>query len=230
MDVRHASTDVTALKAGIYQAQGNLEEAARFLSQVNEQTAQEDTFQFKITQLRLERNFGEAVRLLRARQGQFHFASQDARCSDQVLLAFMQRLAGETAGAKLTAEQARNTLERLCRDQPDSWTLAGYLSKAYAVLGEKDPALREANRAIVLVQGAKDRIETPRLEENLVLVQTIFGENGHAISSLTQLLQTPYESWVYPGVTTPALLRLDPFWDPLRGDPSFQKLCEEKQP
>ena len=28
---------------------------------------------------------------------------------------------------------------------------------------------------------------------------------------------------------TPALLRLDPLWDPLRGDPAFQKLCEEKQ-
>ena len=67
-------------------------------------------------------------------------------------------------------------------------------------------------------------------EENLALIQTMFGENSRAISTLTQLLQTPFDSWIYPTTITPALLRLDPLWDPLRADPAFQKLCEEKQP
>jgi hypothetical protein len=39
----------------------------------------------------------------------------------------------------------------------------------------------------------------------------------------------PYNGSVYIGPGTPALLRLDPIWDPLRADPAFQKLCEEKQ-
>jgi len=70
----------------------------------------------------------------------------------------------------------------------------------------------------------------PALEEILALIQTIFGENSRAISALTLLLQTPYQSWHYgPAPITPALLRLDPLWDPLRADPAFQKLCEEKQ-
>jgi hypothetical protein len=65
----------------------------------------------------------------------------------------------------------------------------------------------------------------------LTLIQMIFGENSQAISTLARLLQTPYYSWLY-GQTpvTPALFRLDPLWDPLRADPAFQKLCEEKQP
>ena len=64
----------------------------------------------------------------------------------------MQRLAGDTAGAKVTAEQARNTLEPLCRDQPDNAYACGdCLSQAYAALGEKDSALKEAERAIMLV-------------------------------------------------------------------------------
>jgi hypothetical protein len=57
------------------------------------------------------------------------------------------------------------------------------------------------------------------------------GENDRAISILTQLLQTPYGGWLYIAApVTPAFLRLDPLWDPLRSDPAFQKLCEEKQP
>jgi hypothetical protein len=59
----------------------------------------------------------------------------------------------------------------------------------------------------------------------------VFGEKSRAISILRQLLQTPYNSRPYgPAPVTPALLRLDPRWDPLRADPAFQKLCEEKQP
>ena len=145
-------------------------------------------------------------------------------------LAFMQRLAGDAAGAKVTAEQARKTLEPLDRDQPESYLLAAEMSLAYAALGEKDSALKEAERAIMLLPSIKDRVHGPACEENLALIQTICGENSRAISTLTQLLQTPYVSLCYdPAPITPALLRLDPFWDPLRADPAFQKLCEEKQ-
>ena len=74
-------------------------------------------------------------------------------------LALMQRLAGDAAGAKATAEQARNTLEQLFRDQPDNgFVLAARLSQAYAVMGEKDSALKAAERAILLLPRAKDRL------------------------------------------------------------------------
>jgi hypothetical protein len=59
----------------------------------------------------------------------------------------------------------------------------------------------------------------------------IIGENSRAIATLTRLLQTPYGGWLYsPTPITAALLKLDPIWDPLRADPAFQKLCQEKQP
>src|SRR4029434_7938 len=102
---------------------------------------------------------------------------------------------------------------------------------ANAALGEKDAALKEAERAIMLVPSVKDRVLGPSLEENMALIQTTVGENNRAISTLTRLLQTPYHGWVYTRTpVTRALLRLDPLWDPLRADPAFQKLCEEKQP
>ncbi len=56
----------------------------------------------------------------------------------------------------------------------------------------------------------------------------IFGEKSGVISTLARLLETSYGSYLYGPPVTPALLRLDPLWDPLRADPAFQKLCEEK--
>jgi serine/threonine-protein kinase len=217
-----------AAKAVICQAEGNLEQAARFLSEITVQTQSEFVFTVRISQLRLERNYSEAVRLLQVRQAEFHFASEIEKGINQVLLALLQHLAGDAAGAKATAEQVRNTLEPLHKDQQDNALFAAYLSLNYAVLGNKELALKEAERAVTLLPSAKDHSTGPDLEENLALIQTMFGENSHAISTLTRLLQTPYGGLFYGTLVTPALLRLDPLWDPLRSDPTFQKLCEEK--
>jgi serine/threonine-protein kinase len=231
LDIIPNDPDVTASQAGIYQAQGNLQEAAKLLSEVNAQTPSSTAFIIKITELRLERNLGEAVRLLEARLAQFRYASEIEKINNQLWLALTQRLNGDTAGANVTAAQARSMLESLCKNQPDNALLAAGLSLANAVLGEKELALKEAERAITLSPSIKDRMRGPACEEILALVETMVGENSRAISTLTRLLQTPYSSWFYGQLpVTPALLRLDPIWDPLRADPAFQKLCEEKQP
>src|SRR5206468_11289523 len=110
-----------------------------------------DACTIKIFQLRLERNYGEAIRFLRARLAQFHFDSEHDKATEQMWLALMQRLAGDMAGAKVTAEQARNLFEHLYRDQPDNAFFAANLSRVDALLGEKDSALKLAERAIVLL-------------------------------------------------------------------------------
>jgi TolB-like protein/Tfp pilus assembly protein PilF len=230
LDIKPNDPDVMAVKASIYQAQGNLEAAAKVLSEVNAQTPNADTFRIKMTQLRLERNHSEAVRLLQARQTQFHFTSEFDKGINQLLLASTQRLNGDSAGAKVTAAQARNTLEPLCKNQLDNALFAAALSVANAVLGEKEAALKEAERAIMLLPSIKDRVQGPGFEENLALIQTIVGENTRAISTLSRLLQMPYSGWYYLTPITSALLRLDPIWDPLRNDPDFQKLISEPEP
>jgi TolB-like protein/class 3 adenylate cyclase/Tfp pilus assembly protein PilF len=231
LDITPNDPDVIVAKAGVYQAEGDLQEAARLLSEINEKTSNDGSVLIKINQLRLERRYTEAIRLLQARLAQFHFDSEFYKGIAQVNLAFAQYLAGDRAGAKITAEQARNTLDQFCRNQPDNAYLARLMSLANAALGEKDSALKEAERAIMLEPRAQDAISGPGFEENLALIQTIFGENSRAIPTLTQLLQTPYmEGAVYGMPITPALLRFDPIWDPLRADPAFQKLCAEKQP
>jgi len=228
LDITPNDPELMAGKASIYQAHGNLQEAAKLLSEVNWQTPLEEVRWSKINELRLERNY-EAVRLLQARLGQFHFDSEFQKVGIQTELAFTQRLAGDTAGARATAEQARNTLEQLYRDQPDNAWFATALSRAYAALDQKDSALKMAEQAIVLARSAKNPVAGPFFEENLAGIQTILGETSRPISTLARLLQTSGMSGCRTPLT-PALLRLDPTWDPLRKDPAFQKLCEQKQP
>src|SRR5262245_50127166 len=116
LDITPNDPTIMASKARIYQSEGNLQEAARFLLEINQQTPSGQAFHIKITQLRLERNYGEAVRLLQARLVQFRYATQQDKGLEQVTLALTQRLTGDTAGEKITAEQVRETLEPLYRD------------------------------------------------------------------------------------------------------------------
>jgi len=230
LDITPNDPEVMAAKAGVYLAQGNLQESRKNLSEINEQSPF-TAFSVKINQLTYERNYRDAIQLLQDRLAQFPYDSQFWKGVDQAFLALTKRLASDIAGAKVTAEQARNTLEPLYRDQPGNAGLAAWLSQPYAVMGENDLALKLAMRAIELLPPAKDPVTGPGLEENLAVLQTFLGENSGAISTLRRLLQTSYASYLYyaPNPITPALLRLDPIWDPLRGDPAFQKLCEEKQ-
>ena len=93
------------------------------------------------------------------------------------------------------------------------------------MLEQKDVAIKEAERAITLLPSGKDAVDGPTGEENLAFVEVLVGDKNGAIPRLQHLLQIPYNNCL-----TPALLRLNPQWDPLRSDPRFQKLCEEKQP
>src|SRR5437773_2791655 len=225
LDILPDELYLMASKASIYQAEGNLQEAAKSLAQVNVQTNSDATVRIKLAQLRLERNQTEAIRFVQARQAQLHFAFGIDKGMKQVGLALVQRVAGDIASAKAAAKQARYTLEPLRKDQPDNAFVAAALAVAYATLDEKGSALNEAQRAIALVPSSKDRLSGPAFEENLALVEMIIGENSRAISTLTQLLQTPYGGWLYsPKPITPALITLAPIWDPLRTDPAFQKL------
>jgi TolB-like protein/class 3 adenylate cyclase/Tfp pilus assembly protein PilF len=231
LDILPNEASLIALKASIYQARGNLHEAAKLLAQVTADTNSDLAIRIRLTQWRLERNYSDAIQWVQARQDRLRLFSGIDKGTKQLGNALVHRVAGDTAQAKAFAEQARNTIEPLEKEQPDNAFVAAALAVAYALLDEKESALNEAQRAITLSPSTKDRLSGPDFEENMALVETITGENARAIATLARLLQTPYGGWLYsPPPITSAFLRLDPLWDPLRSDPAFQKLCEEKQP
>ena len=223
LDLVPNDPDTLAAKARIYQAEGNLEQAGKLLAGVNAQTPSFNAFLTKMNQLFLERHFDEALRLIHSRLTESPNVSDIERLFNPFFLVLAQENAGDIVGAGATAQQMLRPLETLCQKDPDNPTFAQALSQIYAVLGQKDSAIKEAERAITLLSTVKDAVDGPGAEYNLAIVEVLVGDKNGAIPRLQHLLQVPYNNCV-----TPALLRLHPLWDPLRGDPAFQELCEEK--
>ena len=167
----------------------------------------------------------EAIRLIHNRLTEFRDLSEFERLLNPFFRLLAQEYAGDIVGARATAEQMLGSLETLCQKDPDNSNFAEALSVTRAVLGQKDAAIKEAERAMTLLPSEKDAVQGPKVEEILALVEVILGDKNRAIPRLQRLLEIPYGNCL-----TPALLRLHPAWDPLRGDPRFQKLSEEKQP
>ena len=225
LDIVPNDPETVAFEAGIYQSEGNLEQAGKLLAEVNAQTPPFNAFITKMNQLFLERQFDEAIRLIHDRLTEYRDLPDFEMKVNRLFLLLAQEYAGDTVGARATAQQMLGPLETLCQKDPDNPNFALVLSLTRAVLGQKDTALKAAERAITLLPSDKDAVDGPRGEENLAVVEVLVGDKNRAIPRLQHLLEIPY---IY--CLTPALLRLHPQWDPLRGDPRFQKLCEEKKP
>jgi serine/threonine-protein kinase len=146
-------------------------------------------------------------------------------------LGWAQEVANDHAAAQETWRQARSEFETFLKEQPENHFLVGDLALTNMSLGDKAAALALAERAMATLPIAKDALVGTRSIEILARVTAHRGEPDRAVATLQKLLLIPGDGALAENIPlTPALLRLDPMFDPLRNDPAFQKLCEEKQP
>ena len=127
----------------------------------------------------------------------------------------------DAANVRAYAEEARRAFEEQIRATPDNAQRHVFLGLALAYLGRKEEAIREGERGVALDPVAKDGVRGPYYQHELVRIYILVGEPEKALDKLEPLLKIPY-------YLSPGWLRIDPNFDPLRGNPRFQKLIGGK--
>ena len=137
---------------------------------------------------------------------------------------FIARMTKDEGKAQPAFVAARAEQQKVVQAQPNDSQALGLLGLIDAYLGRKEEALREGRRAVELLPMEKDSLQGVRRVANLAMIAAWVGDKDLAFEQLESIIRRP-SALSYGG------LKLFPWWDPLRGDPRFEKILEEaKQP
>jgi TolB-like protein/Tfp pilus assembly protein PilF len=161
---------------------------------------------------------GRALSLLEAHGCHGDVPFPRAWCEGRVAL-----LRGELSSARDAFTRARKEVEGLVNQQPDYAQALCALGMIDAVLGNKEDAIQEGRRAVELLPVTIDSIDGARLVEYLAVIYAWVGQKDLAFEQLRIASSIP-------GYLSYGSLKLDPLWDPLHGDPGFEKIVASLAP
>ena len=134
------------------------------------------------------------------------------------------RARGDVPGAETAFATAHAEMEKVVREQPDYAQALCVLGMIDAALGRKEDAIREGRRAVEFLPVTKDMMAGGVVLANLAIIYAWTGEKDLALTQLATAIRFPSSNFLSYGQ-----LKLHPYWDPLRGDPRFEKLLEESR-
>jgi serine/threonine protein kinase/Tfp pilus assembly protein PilF len=225
LDILPDDVDTLAQQAGIAQAQGDLMRAGALLASLNPPADDTGALEIQVYQAILERRPAEMIARLQEILTNPDPALGYNNGELRFWLGWAQQVGGDHAAAQESLRQARSELEPFLKEQPDNYVLIGDLALVNMGLGDKAAAFALAEQAMRVLPLEKDAVDGPAPIEVLARVAAQLGEPDRAIAALNKLLSIPSEGALASRVPlTPALLRLDPMFDPLRNDQRFQKM------
>jgi TolB-like protein/class 3 adenylate cyclase/Tfp pilus assembly protein PilF len=228
LDITPDDMEALMAKAGIAQAEGDLPRAAVLLGPLRPGADHPGALKTQIYQAILERHPERVIPRLKELVANPDPALAFRSAEYRFWLGWAQEVGGDYAAAQESWQQARSELEPLLKQQPENNIVIYSLVLTDMGLGDKTAAFGLLERVMAATPIEKDAMAGPQPIDILARVAAGMGEPDRAIAALQKLLSIPYNGTMASGVPlTPALLRLDPMFDPLRNDPRFQKLCEE---
>ena len=172
-----------------------------------------------------ERDFADAERalaMLTENGNRFEIRGPEVSISRACGEGLIARARGDLAGAKAAFIAARPEQEKRVREDPNHVGALCVLGLIDAGLGRKDQALQEGRQAVERLPVAKNALDGPNVLYLFAIICAWTGERDLAIEQLQTLVRIPAAAG-----TTYGELRLDAWWDPLRGDLRFEKIVEE---
>jgi len=211
------------VKAQVFHALGALDESQAAIAQLKRPIDDFYALAAIALQAKLRRQPAQALRFFQDKLARV----QSDREQGEVLqyVGEFQELAGDKAAATVTYTRlSAATMARL-QAQPENVVDISTLAVVLAALGDRNGALDNLAKATAL--SSNDARIEPSLEELRIRILIRFGEKETALSLLPTVLQASYGTSSDVPLTR-AILRLDPDFDPVRNDPGFRKLCEER--
>jgi TolB-like protein/Tfp pilus assembly protein PilF len=138
----------------------------------------------------------------------------------------LARMTKDEARARSAFEAARAQQEKIVQAQPDYGPALCVLAMIDAGLGHKEQALEEGRRAIALTPLEKDFVNGSLVLQYFAITAAWAGDKELALQQLEAGLRAPVASFML----SYGALKLLPFWDPLRGDPRFEKIVASLAP
>jgi tetratricopeptide (TPR) repeat protein len=169
-----------------------------------------------------ERDSAAASDALRA-LGPNSLGNEVVKLNPHFVEGFIARMTKDDAKARSAFTAARVEQENLVRARPDDAGALCALGIIDAALGQKEEAVREGRRAAELLPVENDAINGTRIITGLARIAASVGNNDLACEQLAAALR-------YPASPSYGQLKLMPWWDPLRGDPRFEKIVASLAP